>query len=75
MGDRCEVYVALLGGEGVAVWRPVAAERVGEALYRLDGPVPDGESWQFQPGEVVRCEQRDFADGKQALTAVERARA
>ena len=74
MGDRCEVYVALLD-EGVAVWRPVVAERVGPALYRLAGPVPEGESWQFQPSEIVHCEQRDFADGERGLTAVERARA
>jgi hypothetical protein len=64
------VYVALLN-EGTDVWRPVAAAQVGPALYRLLGPVPEDEGWQFQPGEVVRCEARVLS-GKQALIAVER---
>jgi hypothetical protein len=41
------VYVALLD-EGTAVWRPIVAESVGAGLFRLFGPVPDGEAWEFE---------------------------
>lgn len=71
MGERGTVYIALLG-EGVDVWRPAAAEQVAPNLFRLLGPVPPSESWQFQPGEVVRCEVRSLSEG-QALVAVESA--
>src|SRR5262249_50784553 len=73
VGGRCTVYVALLD-EGVEVWRPATVEQVGPGRFRLDGPVPEGESWQFPPGAVVRCEQRLLSEGT-ALVAVERCRA
>jgi hypothetical protein len=73
MGERGEVYVALLD-EGTAVWRPVAAEQVGPGLFRLLGPVPDDEVWEFPPGAVVRCEGRQLSGGA-ALVAVERVEA
>jgi hypothetical protein len=62
MHENSTVYVYLLGAS-VDVWRPVAAEKVGPNLFRLSGPVPDGESWQFQPGEVVYCEERALSGG------------
>jgi hypothetical protein len=62
MGERCTVYVYLLD-EGTDVWRPVTAERVGSDRFRLSGPLPRGETWQFPPGEVVRCEQRVLSGG------------
>jgi hypothetical protein len=62
------IYVALLG-EGTTVWRPVAAEPVGPGAFRLLGPVPPGESWQFQPGEVVRCREYVFSDGSRVWVA------
>ena len=68
MGECGTVYVALLD-EGTEVWRPVAVEQVGPGLFCLLGPVPEGERWQFQPGQVVRCEGRAFAGGR-ALVAV-----
>jgi hypothetical protein len=64
------VYVALLD-EGTDAWRPVAAEQVRPGLFRLLGPVPEGEHWQFQPGDIVRCQERVPSAGR-ALTAVER---
>ena len=73
MNEGCEVSVALLE-EGTDVWRTVVAERVGPALFRLIGPVPEGESWEFLPGEVVRCEERVFAGGLRGLVAVESSR-
>jgi hypothetical protein len=54
MTELCEVYVRLLD-EGTEVSRPVNAELVGPGLFRLLGPVPNGEVWEFQPGEIVRC--------------------
>jgi hypothetical protein len=62
MDESSTVYVALLD-EGVDVWRPAAAEQIAPYLFRLLGPVPPGECWQFQPGEVVRCEVRVLAEG------------
>jgi hypothetical protein len=71
MGELRTVHVALRD-EGTDVWRPVAAEPVGPGLFRLLGPVPQGESWQFEPGEVVRCEDRLLSGGL-VLVAVESA--
>jgi hypothetical protein len=73
MGERRVVHVALLG-EGTAVWRPVAAEPVGPGLFRLLGPVPASEVWEFPPGEVVRCEGRALSGGV-VLVAVQRGEA
>jgi hypothetical protein len=67
------VYVALLD-EGTDVWRPVDAEEVRPGLFRLLGPVPEGERWQFQPGDIVRCQERVLSAGR-ALTATERSKA
>lgn len=69
------IYVYLLD-EGVQVWRPVEAEPVGDA-FRIVGGCPDGERWEFQPGDVVRCArrmltQRGSADMGPSLVAVER---
>jgi hypothetical protein len=73
MGERCTVFVPLLG-EGTVGWRPVEAEQVGPELFRLTGAVPAGESWAFQPGEVNCCRERVFAGGERGLAMVERRR-
>jgi hypothetical protein len=57
--------------EGTLVWRPVEAERLDATGFRLVGPMPEDEDWQFQPGSVVRCVTRTFLDGTQALVAQE----
>jgi hypothetical protein len=59
------VYVALLD-EGVDVWRPVSAERIGEDVYRLIGEAPDPEieKWEFPPGELVHCRQQRLSEGE-----------
>lgn len=54
-----EAYVYLCG-EGVDVWRPARARWLGPDLYQLLGEVPEGEVWQFQPGDVVQCVLRGF---------------
>jgi hypothetical protein len=74
VGQSCTVYVPLVG-EGTAVWRPVTAVRERPSLFRLGGPVPEGESWAFAPGEVVRCAVRVFSGGGQGLAAFERVEA
>ena len=71
MAETQQIYVALLD-EAVPVWRPVDAECLPGGEYRLTGPIPESEVWEFQPGDVVRCRPRTFADGVTALVAVER---
>jgi hypothetical protein len=65
------IYMELVG-EGVAVWRPVDAERREDGLYRiLSRPPDETETWKFPPGAVVRCKQKRFSGGT-ALVAFER---
>lgn len=69
------IYVCL-PNEGVRVWRPVDAEPVGDA-FRIVSECPDDEQWEFQPGDVVRCEMRMLTERGPAqagpnLAAVER---
>jgi hypothetical protein len=72
--DLATIYVALLD-EGVDVWRPVLAERISLDCFRITGvnADPEDEHWEFQTGDVVRCEFRQLSEGKR-LVAVEVAR-
>jgi hypothetical protein len=54
MSKRRDIYVNLLNEESAS--RRVLGERVGRNLCRLHGRVPAGEVWEFQPGQIVRCE-------------------
>lgn len=56
------IYVALLG-EGTDCWRPVPAVRLSSGVYRIVSTKPEGEIWQFQPGDVVRCKEQQFCEG------------
>ena len=60
MNNAATVYVPLLN-EGVDAWRPVQAEHVGGDVYRLTGQKPDGESWPFAVGDLVRCKERTLS--------------
>lgn len=60
-----------LRNEGIDCWRPVEAEALGAETYRVNGPVPEEEEWEFPPGAIVRCRYRVFANG-QGLEVVER---
>lgn len=64
MTNIVQIYIALLD-EGVDVWRPVQAERLGNNTYRiLDQPYDRSiESWQFEPGALVLCEMIKSRDG------------
>jgi len=60
-----KVYVSLKN-EGVPVWRPVPAQKIGPGTYVLGSPPdydPDLESWEFPPGSTVICENRKTSDG------------
>jgi hypothetical protein len=71
MSEAHKVYVALLD-EGVECWRPVDAQHMVEDQYLLCGPIPEGEVWEFRPGEMVRCRERTFQDGAIGLVAFAR---
>ena len=65
------IYIRLLG-EGSDVWRSVAADGISESVYRIkEGPIPETEFWEFQPGTVVKVERRGFSDKKDGLFAIE----
>jgi hypothetical protein len=60
------VHVGVLD-VGMGTWRPTAARLVSTATYELL-PTPDydptAETWEFEPGTVVRCEWRDLSGGR-----------
>jgi hypothetical protein len=56
------IYVELLD-EGTTVWRPVAAARIGEGIYRIlsaNSEHPD-EAWEFDQGDLVHCVDRELS--------------
>lgn len=52
--------------------RTVKAEHVGRDFYKIVEAMPEGETWEFGPGQVVRCKKRNLSTGK-GLVAVEEA--
>lgn len=69
--EAATIHVRLLN-EGTDVWRPVKAQRLSDTTYQIaDEPVPEDETWSFQPGEIVVAEARSSKD--RALVAVARA--
>jgi hypothetical protein len=71
-GKETMIYINLLG-EGLNVMRSVTAEHLGRDYYKITDTMPEGETWQFQPGQVVRCKKQTLSTGK-ALVAFEEAR-
>ena len=65
------IYMPLVS-QGTAVWRPVEAMKVGELGYMVTERVPADENWAFQPGQILRCEERSLDDGRH-LVAVAKA--
>jgi hypothetical protein len=57
--DRETIYVALLD-EGIDVWRPVAARKLAPDTYLILDQNYDRkvETWQFEPGTLVRCRKK-----------------
>jgi hypothetical protein len=70
-GKETMIYVSLLG-EALNVLRSVRAEPLGRDYYRIIDDMPEGETWQFQPGQVVRCKKKNLSSGK-AMVAMEEA--
>lgn len=70
-GKQTEIFVNLVG-EGLNVLRRVRAEHLGRDFYRIVDEMPEGENWQFQPGQIVRCRKTKLSSGK-ALVAFEEA--
>ncbi len=62
------IYIALLD-EGAEVWRPAEAEALPGGLFRILGPVPEEENWEFPPGSLVRCREKRFSDGARGQVA------
>jgi hypothetical protein len=67
------IYMYLLD-EGTDVWRPVQAEHLADNCYRIlsVNNSPEDEQWQFQTGDIVRCELKQL-DGGARLVALSRA--
>jgi hypothetical protein len=61
-----QIYIPL-EDEGVDVWRPAQAERLGDGSYRVL-PTPDydpaDEAWKFPPGSRVICEPKQLSGGR-----------
>jgi hypothetical protein len=62
------IYIPLLN-EGIDVWRPVEAVKVAELGYMVTETAPPDEEWVFQPGHILRCEERQVR-GEKHLVAV-----
>ncbi len=70
-GKPTMIYVGLVG-EGLNVLRAVGAEHLGRDYYKIVEEMPEGETWQFGPGQVVRCKKKNLSSGK-AMVATEEA--
>jgi hypothetical protein len=55
--------------EGTTCWRPVKAQALPTGAYRILGPVPEDEVWEFPPESIVYCEER-FSDGVERWVVV-----
>jgi hypothetical protein len=70
-GKEVSIYINLLG-EGMNVLRAVRAEHLGRDYYIITEEMPEGESWEYAPGQVVRCRKKNLSSGK-GLVAYEEA--
>lgn len=62
------IYMPLLN-EGADAWRPVEVTPLQGAVYRVEGPMPTGEEWEFAPGTIVECKWKEFGGGQHRLIA------
>jgi len=72
--DIIEIHIKLLD-EGTDCWRPVRAQRLGENKYKIigiDNYDSDNEKWEFLPGDIVCCAEKEFSDGKKGMVAIEK---
>ena len=52
-----QIYVELFN-EGTVVFRPVGAVHIRDMIFKIEGDIPEGETWAFLPGEFVECRYR-----------------
>ena len=69
---RVDIYVRLLGLP-YEQWRLASARPLDGDRYELLGAVPSEEQWEFQPGEIVECEEVVLTLGGYGLLAVSKA--
>lgn len=62
------IYVPLIN-EGTEVWRPVEAEPVSDALFRVESKASDDEQWGYASGQIVAVEERMWSNGDHGLVA------
>jgi hypothetical protein len=68
------IYVNLLN-EGLNMMRAVAAQDMGHGFYLIVEPMPEDETWEYQTGQVVRCQKKNLANGKHLVAIAEAPRA
>jgi hypothetical protein len=73
-GRESLIYLNLVG-EGLNVLRTVRAENLGRDYYRIADIMPEGEQWEFTPGQVVRCRKKSLSNGKHMVAFEEAPRA
>ena len=59
---RLTIYM-YLPDEAVDTWRPVEAEELTDGYYRVLGPAPHDECWEFAPGSLVRIIKKELYEG------------
>lgn len=73
MQNLVTVYVQLLN-EGVLSYRSADAILIRDDMYSIllsENYDPNDEDWEFKPGAIVRCQNKELSDGI-ALVAVDR---
>ena len=53
--------------EGTTVWRPVEVTPLEGAIYRVEGPMPADEDWQYGVNAMIELEWKKFEDGEHQL--------
>jgi len=76
MEKGLEIIYLYLMNTDMEIWRPVEAERVAGSIFKIlsENENPEDEVWQFQTGDLVRCESRTLFDctHKGCMVAVEK---
>jgi hypothetical protein len=73
-GTPATIYLNLVG-TGIACLRSVKAEHLGRDFYRITEEIPQGEAWEFQTGQIVRCRKKMLSSGKAMVAYQEAPRA
>lgn len=67
-----KIYIKLLN-EGTEVWRSVEATKNSDATFTVANShsIPEGENWEFVPGQKVKCKHQVFSGVNSELVAYE----